>query len=351
MLNCFFFMSIVVLITEAFRPSSLIHPPRRKALENLSKTESCISFKSDFRDFMSLNMVDKKVQIKNDNSPKKNVFLVMLSNLIGKMKIMGLFIVLLYIKTYNKMLGMKKYVIDKLSSKKSKTNELLVYLINKIFDGRLWFRIGTLVLLSYVFSSFLVLGRPKITEISYAQFLKILDLYPEKIKQLRVSPNEILFGLEGMNIMTRSVALEPSLKNKLLESNIDFYATAPKTNYLGLIWSAAYAFFLYNVATKMMQGPPDPGAGKRKDKLMENMNLSFDDIAGQDQAKLEVSEVCEMLRNPSKFSSVGARLPSGVLLVGPPGTGKTLLARVTAAEAKVIILSYYYYYYYYYYLF
>ena len=63
--------------------------------------------------------------------------------------------------------------------------------------------------------------------------------------------------------------------------------------------------------------------------------LSFDDVAGQERAKLEIKEVCEMLRAPAKYAAVGARLPSGCLLVGPPGTGKTLLARVAAAEAGV----------------
>lgn len=70
-------------------------------------------------------------------------------------------------------------------------------------------------------------------------------------------------------------------------------------------------------------GPPDEAVGQRKDgRLQEYGDLSFNDIAGQERAKQEVSEICEMLRDPKKYSSVGARLPSGVLLVGPPGTGK-----------------------------
>lgn len=68
-------------------------------------------------------------------------------------------------------------------------------------------------------------------------------------------------------------------------------------------------------------------------------DLSFDDIAGQDQAKGEVKEITDMLRDPDRYYSVGARLPSGILLVGPPGSGKTLLARVTAAEARVPFYS------------
>jgi cell division protease FtsH len=69
--------------------------------------------------------------------------------------------------------------------------------------------------------------------------------------------------------------------------------------------------------------------------LFPSGKLSFEDVAGQERAKLEVKEVCDMLQAPERFTNVGARLPSGVLLVGPPGTGKTLLARVAAAEAGV----------------
>jgi ATP-dependent Zn protease len=64
-------------------------------------------------------------------------------------------------------------------------------------------------------------------------------------------------------------------------------------------------------------------------------SLTFDDVAGIDDAKAEVRELVSILRNPAPYIAAGARLPSGVMLVGPPGTGKTLLARVMAAEAGV----------------
>lgn len=154
-----------------------------------------------------------------------------------------------------------------------------------------------------------------------------------------MTPTELGFTFDGALAVTRLVPLEPALITKLLDSGIDFYSPRPAVNILSIMWSVLYAGFLLKMYTSMMQGPPDAGAGKRKDKSFVDMNLSFNDIAGQEKAKLEVSEICDMLKDPSRFTSVGARLPSGVLLVGPPGTGKTLLARVTAAEAKVICMK------------
>ena len=73
----------------------------------------------------------------------------------------------------------------------------------------------------------------------------------------------------------------------------------------------------------MMQGPQDEGAGRRKDKELDFYGkLSFNDVAGQEKAKTEVREICEMLKSPERYLSLGARLPAGILLVGPPGTGK-----------------------------
>ena len=120
----------------------------------------------------------------------------------------------------------------------------------------------------------------------------------------------------------------------LLGSKVDFSAAKPSANVLGIVWACVYAFFIWNVSSRMMQGPQDAGAGSRKDLTIVE-KLSFEDVAGQEQAKQEVKEVCDMLRAPLRYKTMGARFPAGVLLVGPPGTGKTLLARVTASEAGV----------------
>lgn len=175
------------------------------------------------------------------------------------------------------------------------------------------------------------------TELSFTMFLKVLSDNPTRIQRLRVTPFVFQYLLDGRAAMTRVVSLEPALMDRLLASGVDFAAPAAPKNVIGTVWGICYALFLWKITTKMLQGPQDDGAGKTREKMNLNVygDLSFDDVAGQDAAKLEVKEVCEMLKNPEKYSSVGARLPSGVLLVGPPGSGKTLMARVTASEAKV----------------
>src|SRR3546814_18070636 len=79
------------------------------------------------------------------------------------------------------------------------------------------------------------------------------------------------------------------------------------------------------------------GFGKSKARLLTEKvgRVTFDDVAGIDEAKQELEEVVEFLRDPQKFQRLGGKIPKGCLLVGPPGTGKTLLARAIAGEAKV----------------
>jgi cell division protease FtsH len=91
-----------------------------------------------------------------------------------------------------------------------------------------------------------------------------------------------------------------------------------------------------------MGGPGNPmafGKSKAKFQMEPNTGIKFDDVAGVDEAKAEFVEVVEFLKRPERFTSVGARIPRGVLLVGPPGTGKTLLAKAIAGEAGVPFFS------------
>lgn len=214
---------------------------------------------------------------------------------------------------------------DKVNSNKKKGgNKVLANLAAMAKQRKFWIQFG----LSGVFfaiAKYLAFTKSLTTELSYTSFLKLISSAPERVAGLRVTPSAFMFRLDGKSALTRMVNLEPSVMDKLLSSGIDFAALPAPTNVLGLIWTFVYAAFIWNVSTKMMQGPQDEGAGKRKDKagdLDAYGKLSFEDVAGQERAKLEVREVCEMLQAPDKFLSVGARLPSGVLLVGPPGTGE-----------------------------
>jgi len=106
-----------------------------------------------------------------------------------------------------------------------------------------------------------------------------------------------------------------------------------------LLLIAVWVFFM-----RQMQGGGKGGAmgfGKSKAKLLnqDHARVTFEDVAGCDEAKQEVTEVIEFLRDPSKFTRLGGKIPKGMLLVGPPGTGKTLLARAIAGEAEVPFFS------------
>ena len=92
---------------------------------------------------------------------------------------------------------------------------------------------------------------------------------------------------------------------------------------------------------KMNSGNPLNNFGKARTVLgvPDGKKVTFDDVAGADEEKQELQEVVDFLRNPEKFTAIGARIPHGLLLVGPPGTGKTLLARAVAGEADVQFLS------------
>lgn len=78
--------------------------------------------------------------------------------------------------------------------------------------------------------------------------------------------------------------------------------------------------------------------GKSKMQIFDqnNIKVTFKDVAGLDEAKQEISEFVDFLKNPEKYKQIGARIPTGALLTGPPGTGKTMLAKACAGEAKVI---------------
>ena len=105
----------------------------------------------------------------------------------------------------------------------------------------------------------------------------------------------------------------------------------------GLILLLVWAFMM----GKMNNANPLQNFGKARTILgvPDNKKVTFDDVAGADEEKEELKEVVDFLRNPEKFTKIGARIPHGLLLVGPPGTGKTLLARAVAGEANVQFLS------------
>jgi cell division protease FtsH len=144
---------------------------------------------------------------------------------------------------------------------------------------------------------------------------------------------------------------DPELLQLLESNNITVYVKSSEQPWfisvlVGLLpWILIIGIFLYT--SKKMRERMGGGLGgpfsfaKSKAKLYKKSKTSvtFDDVAGLDNAKKELEEIIEFLKNPEKFQKIGAKLPRGILLVGPPGTGKTLMARATAGEADVPFFS------------
>ena len=146
-----------------------------------------------------------------------------------------------------------------------------------------------------------------------------------RFRVFRVEDNGLVEALEKAGVIYSG-----SYENKFLSGLISW--VAPMLIFM-LIW--------FYVVRKMGPGGGVMSFGKSRARIYaeDEVKVTFDDVAGIDEAKAELEEVVEFLRNPDKYRQLGGRIPKGVLLVGPPGTGKTLLARAVAGEAKVPFFS------------
>jgi cell division protease FtsH len=158
-------------------------------------------------------------------------------------------------------------------------------------------------------------------------------------------------GLDKVNSLVLDSLLNNDIYYKIVQTNNN---PMSGLNIPNLIINAVLFYFLFNFLLSLFQqfrggngggfgGPMNPmNAGKLQSKGLiksEDINTSFDDVAGCNEAKYELQEVVDFLKNPEKFETAGAKVPKGVLLEGPPGTGKTLLARAVAGEADVSFIQ------------
>ncbi|KTD33092.1 cell division protease ftsH [Legionella nautarum] len=206
----------------------------------------------------------------------------------------------------------------------------------------LWLIIA--IVLVSVFSNF----GPRHTsaeKLSYSQFLKEVD--QGMVNSVTIEDSKVIKGVTKNNhrFVTYMPMQDDALLGELLKSKVDVSGQEKQQEsfllHLFINWFpmllliGVWVFFM-----RQMQGGGGRGAmsfGRSRARLLgeDQVKVTFADVAGVDEAKEEVKELVDFLRDPTKFQNLGGRIPRGVLLIGPPGTGKTLLAKAVAGEAKV----------------
>ncbi|BAU66742.1 ATP-dependent metalloprotease FtsH [Stanieria sp. NIES-3757] len=201
-------------------------------------------------------------------------------------------------------------------------------------------------------------GNTANTRMTYGRFLEYLNA--DKVTSVELYEN-------GRTAIVQ--AIDPELDNRLLKLRVDLPGNSPElisklrdanisfdyhpVNNDGAIWGLlgnlvfpilliAALFFLFRRSSNIPGGPGQAmnfGKSRARFQMEAKTGVMFDDVAGIDEAKEELQEVVTFLKQPERFTAVGARIPKGVLLVGPPGTGKTLLAKAIAGEAGVPFFS------------
>jgi len=188
-----------------------------------------------------------------------------------------------------------------------------------------------------------------VREIPYSTFVTYLE--QGKVAEVAVSSNVIRGRLkpekEGDRPRYfRTIRVDPDTAQLLGKYQVEYSGTIESTLLKDVLsWIVPVLLFFglwYFLLRKMMsQQPGFMALGKNKAKIykQEDMGITFADVAGVEEAKAELQEVVEFLRNPDKYKAIGGRMPKGILLVGPPGTGKTLLAKAVAGESDVPFFS------------
>jgi cell division protease FtsH len=208
------------------------------------------------------------------------------------------------------------------------------------------------VVLMSLFNSFGMRSNRPGTAISYSQFID--SVKAGQIQKVIIDDKVIKGKTQGGENFTTYMPEDPHLVDDLLANGVEIKAKEPEQQSMlmqifiswfpMLLLIGVWVFFM-----RQMQGGSGGmggrggamGFGKSKAKLLEEdqIKVTFADVAGVEEAKQEVEEMVDFLRDPAKYQKLGGKIPRGALMIGPPGTGKTLLARAIAGEAKVPFFS------------
>lgn len=183
---------------------------------------------------------------------------------------------------------------------------------------------------------------------SYSDFRK--NLSQNKIEEVSFKQDQILYKLKDDKKIYKTGKMEdPDIVKDLEEKNVDYSSEIPEKPSLFMNFVMTWGFpillffLLQRAMTKRMENLGSGGifgGGKKIQKYEPSgETVNFDDVAGQEEAEESLVEIVDYLKNPKKYTDIGAKCPKGALLVGPPGTGKTLLARAVAGESHVPFFS------------
>ena len=192
----------------------------------------------------------------------------------------------------------------------------------------------------------------QVEEVDYGTFIKMTE--NKEIGQVEIEDNQILFtNKDKSKIYKTGLLNDDGLVQRLYDSGAEFSGEiveqmSPLMSFI-VCWVLPVVFFvvlgqlLARQLMKKMGGPNamkfDMGKSNAKVYVQSSDGIKFADVAGEDEAKENLSEVVDYLHNPNKYKEIGASMPKGILLVGPPGTGKTMLAKAVAGEANVPFFS------------
>jgi len=233
-------------------------------------------------------------------------------------------------KTKNVFIELKEK--NKLKDKKTKSFTLLYFILAFI---------AIIIINSYIFKA-------EVKTIPYSEFKELIP--SGKITDLVIDTDTIqgMLAVEGgkkVKFLASRVD-DPDLVKQLQENKIKYTGYYENKIIKAIVsWVLPFAIIIliWNILMRRMGGAPSSvlNFGKSRGKIYgeDEISITFNDVAGVDEAKEELKEIIEYLRNPNKFLNIGGKIPKGILLVGPPGTGKTLLAKAVAGEAKVPFFS------------